>query len=375
MAQGSHDNLLETLYAAPMQPVLWEPFLMGLCETIGLRKAALITHDFASDSHAIFASVDDETRESIASYEDHYYKFDEWTLRFAKRIPMGKFVLGETVWPRDLMVKSVFFNDFLKPFDTHQMACTVIAGSSNVFDGLSIYRGARDGTIGSEQLEVLNGYIPHLRTALSLRGRLSDLERKATDLERALDQLTVALILLNFKGKPIFISRAARILLDAKDGLLLRAHGLQSQKLSEHRSLCSLISSVIDSTNQKRDPTSGSVSISRSLKRPLRLLVAPFPLDVPHAPRGAAAIVSIADPEATVHLPSDILHEFYGLTQAETRLARLLLDGNSLIEAAEMIGVTRETVRSQVKSIFHKTGMRGQGQLMRFLIQLGDRYI
>ena len=75
----------------------------------------------------MFAAVDDETRESISSYETHYYQFDEWTTRFARRIPAGEFVLGETVWPSEVMLKSVFFNEFLKPFDTYQMACTVFA--------------------------------------------------------------------------------------------------------------------------------------------------------------------------------------------------------------------------------------------------------
>jgi DNA-binding CsgD family transcriptional regulator len=82
------------------------------------------------------------------------------------------------------------------------------------------------------------------------------------------------------------------------------------------------------------------------------------------------AIVFVTDPEQRMATSAEILQLLFELTRAESRLAIALLDGKSLHEAAELIGVARETVRSQIKSIFQKTGTQRQGELIRLLSQL-----
>ena len=59
----------------------------------------------------------------------------------------------------------------------------------------------------------------------------------------------------------------------------------------------------------------------------------------------------------------------YGLTPAECRVALLLSDGRAPQEIAKMVGVTQNTVRSQIKSIFSKTGVRRQGELIQLLLR------
>ena len=48
----------------------------------------------------------------------------------------------------------------------------------------------------------------------------------------------------------------------------------------------------------------------------------------------------------------------------------LLADGHSLTAITEMIGVSRNTVKSQLSSIYGKTGTSRQAQLVRLLLQL-----
>ncbi|MBS7743537.1 helix-turn-helix transcriptional regulator [Chelatococcus sp. HY11] len=60
----------------------------------------------------------------------------------------------------------------------------------------------------------------------------------------------------------------------------------------------------------------------------------------------------------------------YRLTAAEQRLVSALLDGRSLSEAAEQFGITRETVRTHLRSIFLKTGTHRQVELVRLLMKV-----
>ena len=47
--------------------------------------------------------------------------------------------------------------------------------------------------------------------------------------------------------------------------------------------------------------------------------------------------------------------------------AGLVADGHTPREIADKVGVTDNTVRSQIKSIFSKTGVKRQGELIRLL--------
>ena len=58
----------------------------------------------------------------------------------------------------------------------------------------------------------------------------------------------------------------------------------------------------------------------------------------------------------------------HGLTDAEARLVHLLLEGRGLTAAAEQLGLSRNTVHSQLASVFQKTGTRRQGELLSLLL-------
>ena len=59
-----------------------------------------------------------------------------------------------------------------------------------------------------------------------------------------------------------------------------------------------------------------------------------------------------------------LLGLIFGLTAAEARLASALSKGQDLDGAAAAFGVSPQTVRSQLKTIFAKTGWRRQAELV-----------
>ena len=84
---------------------------------------------------------------------------------------------------------------------------------------------------------------------------------------------------------------------------------------------------------------------------------------------GAAhAVVLVSDCEKRNGTNRVNLSVAFGLTPAECRVAILLGDGLAPRNIAETIGVTENTVRSQVKSIYSKIGVRRQAELIRFLL-------
>ena len=62
------------------------------------------------------------------------------------------------------------------------------------------------------------------------------------------------------------------------------------------------------------------------------------------------------------------LRQIYGLTPAEERLARLIVQGLRLHEAEAALGIRHSTARTHMKRIYAKTGTHRQVELVRLLI-------
>jgi DNA-binding CsgD family transcriptional regulator len=60
----------------------------------------------------------------------------------------------------------------------------------------------------------------------------------------------------------------------------------------------------------------------------------------------------------------------FALSTAEAEIALALADGRGVAEIYRARCVSRHTVRSQLKSIFHKTGARTQAQLVAIVLRL-----
>lgn len=67
------------------------------------------------------------------------------------------------------------------------------------------------------------------------------------------------------------------------------------------------------------------------------------------------------------HMSPDAIRQAYGLTPAELRAVRGVLEGRTIDEMARDAGRSRETIRSQLKSVCSKTGSAGRIELLRLL--------
>lgn len=86
----------------------------------------------------------------------------------------------------------------------------------------------------------------------------------------------------------------------------------------------------------------------------------------PIAPSIAAAV--LVGPSARPARDLSWLSGAYGLTRAEARLVGRLVETCDLGQAAEVAGVTRETARTYLKSVFCKTGCRSQVELIATIL-------
>jgi DNA-binding CsgD family transcriptional regulator len=83
-------------------------------------------------------------------------------------------------------------------------------------------------------------------------------------------------------------------------------------------------------------------------------------------PEAALVMVALLTSRKSVPAPEALMLMF-GLTQAEARIAHAIAEGKTTSAIARSVNTSRETVRSQLKSVLAKTGVSRQGELISLL--------
>jgi DNA-binding CsgD family transcriptional regulator len=76
-------------------------------------------------------------------------------------------------------------------------------------------------------------------------------------------------------------------------------------------------------------------------------------------------VTSVTNPKAPA---AHILHGLFDLSPAEARVAQKIVEGSSIEDIAAANNLSRETIRSQLKSVLTKTGTSRQAELVGLLM-------
>jgi len=79
------------------------------------------------------------------------------------------------------------------------------------------------------------------------------------------------------------------------------------------------------------------------------------------------AMVCISEPGLALRAAADRIRDLYSLTPAETRLGVALLNGSSPREIAVVLGISFQTVRNQLQTLYGKTQTNRQSALVLLL--------
>ncbi|MDU0365233.1 helix-turn-helix transcriptional regulator, partial [Rhizobium sp. 25PS6] len=82
------------------------------------------------------------------------------------------------------------------------------------------------------------------------------------------------------------------------------------------------------------------------------------------------AVAIVTDLSERARADGDLLRRLFALTPQEATVARLLMEGSSPRQIAEICGLTYETARGYVKKVLSKTGTQRQSQLISLLFGL-----
>ena len=162
----------------------------------------------------------------------------------------------------------------------------------------------------------------------------------------------------------------AEEILKNADGLKLVGGRLEATYPSDNRELQRLVKHAFSQEVREGGATADAMSVTRpSGQVSLGLVVEAIPsLEWAEGKSKPAAVIYIRDSVGKSLASEVVTKQLFNLTKAETALAMELANGLSLEEAAENLNIRRNTARAHLRSIFSKTGVRRQTELVRILL-------
>jgi DNA-binding CsgD family transcriptional regulator len=362
-------ELVGLIYESASEPSVWPKFLERYSDAVRCTSTSLLLFDTDQRAGNIQAAARFDPVD-LRRYNEYYVGVDPWGAHARQLIVAGAVLPGESLCPCRVLERSEFYADFLRPMDVFHEFCGIVSLDDSTASVIASLRPRRRGPFQEEELSLLKTLMPHLQRALALHRRLGSLQSSAQSALTVLDRLPYGVVLLSTDARVVLINRYAKTIVDQSDGLTVRQQELRSCSWDSNKRLQALIRGVAATSRGCALHSGGAVSIARtSGRQPFRVLVTPIHgkvfASVLTAP---AAIVFIVDPEARFDTPIDMLTELFALSRAEARLAALLLQDRSLRESAQELGVSLNTVRTQLKKLFDRTGTKRQGALIRALL-------
>jgi DNA-binding CsgD family transcriptional regulator len=354
------------VYDAATDASLWTSLLEVLAKSCRADSAALVMHNLGQEVHTISAGWEMDP-EAGRRYQQHYGAVDVWASRGRSK-PSGYVCSSESLCTTAELVTTEIYNDFMVPYGLAHGMFALVENNAARWASISMYRSPLSGNFRTSDLDVLNLLVPHMQRAFKLHFQFSELNVRNQSMESALNLLTTGVVFLGTAGIVLSMNSKAEEILSRADGLLLHQGKLRAALYTEASCLVKIINGAVATGKGQGCCAGGTMRISRKKRRPLAVTIAPLHEFKNGFSERAAAVLFISDLDQNLELPANLLQRCYGLTAAEARLAMILLEGHSLTEAAASCGVTQNTVRSQLKSVFLKTEVNRQSELIRLLL-------
>jgi DNA-binding CsgD family transcriptional regulator/PAS domain-containing protein len=361
-------ELVSSIYEAGVDPERWPLVVRALCEHFNARTMILFSTPVAPERFSFMAEHGADP-EWEAIYNRHYTTGDVNPAAIAyRRLPVGQPSADWMIVPQEQFHRSPFYNDWALPQNYHHFAGMITELGPGKIGGFMFSRTQQQGAVDVNEIAFLSGLAPHLCRAVGMSRRIGAMEGRLRLYEALFDAATEAIVVIEADGYVIEANHRAQALLEASDGIVVRNGRLATLRPEHTEMLLSRVAALLGGDHSAVEP----FALPRPAKvHPLVVSLAALPDDLAGSwARRPAAAVFIADPQAA---PPDMvqgLMRVYNLTRAEAVLVDLIArDGPSLAEAAERLGVGRETVRTHLKRAFDKTGVRRQSDLTRLALQ------
>lgn len=371
MMEPDDNALIERIYAASQQPQDWPAVLASLCVRLEAKSAVLVVHAPGTPT-AQLCQVHGLGDDYKARYLGHHLATDLAITRLLYQGGShGAVMSTHLAFPDQAARQAMLGQDydaFLQRQNIGHIAGSLLVDEPDVSAMIGVHRGVDAPPLAPDQLALLECLGPHLRQALLMHYRYrQELLMAAEGLLRLVEQLPMALLLLDEQQRCVAVNGAAQRLLDSQAVLGLDGEGrlrigAEAQSQREGGSLMRALRPTLA-------PRHGSRSYLFQSGHQAYWQVSVVPLVVREGCPVTSAVL-VASNEAAALPDIGFLCRAFALTVREGEIALHLLSGAPVEGTAAVAGISLNTVKTHARAIYRKTNTRNQAEFIRVALGL-----
>lgn len=362
----TYDRLVRGIYDASLDIKRWQRFLRNLANALNAPSGILRVQDLQTKQVGLYIT-DGLDPDYQQQYRDYFVHIDP-LMSLPDRFATGTVVQTATCMPAAYK-QSEYYNDYAVPqCMEHVVGCFPVRNNNRVAV-LGVQRPAQAGIYNEAEVALIEHLVPHLQRGFQINSHLMECNSKASATCELLQRLQVGVVLVDAQANVVFINTRAEAFLQQETILQTSANKLQVKNSIDNRNLQKLIHDA----SQNDICSGGSLNLKQATTdQVLNVTVVPLNQHIePYFSFGevqASAALFIDSVDRSRTMSAESLTQRYGMSPAESRLAVALANGDSLEQIAAQFKLSKNTLRSQLKACFHKTGTGRQAELVRLIL-------
>jgi DNA-binding CsgD family transcriptional regulator/PAS domain-containing protein len=368
-------SLIGKIYDAALEPDDWPAVLDSICKLLNAQTAALWSYDVfdRTPPWQLDIGYDPYWKQQ---YTDKYLALNPYMDDIPRMSP-GDVRTSSSRAEYPELFKTEFYQGWLKPQRFIDASTLMIEKSMNTITTLTNVRNEDQGPFDSATIDVVSMLYPHLRRAVLIGRAFAEQQERSAEYAAVLDALSAGMFLLTESGEIAHANAAGEAMLAAGSPLEKTKGRLELADGSARRVLREALAAA----------RGGDVALGgKGTSIPLRgndgaeFIVHMLPLNAARqksidADRGAAFVVFVRrnDPGDASAIAAFAAR--FELTAQETRVLQTVVEVGGVPMAADVLGIAPATARTHVTSIFDKTGVRRQADLLRLLMETKSPFV
>lgn len=206
----------------------------------------------------------------------------------------------------------------------------------------------------------------HFDRALAMNKHMADMRQETSAMQSLLDRLPLGMLIVDHQSRVIAHNSELERHVSEGKGLVVSNGVLAAHAAVDTVRLRRTILRVANGSQGEGEAirimlpdTATAISV---------LLLPFFSGEAEDEASSERVLVLVATPETPVEVGTETLMSLYQLTRAEAKLVASLVRDRSLNAIAEDFGISKHTIRNQLKSVYEKTGTHRQAELVRQVI-------
>jgi DNA-binding CsgD family transcriptional regulator/PAS domain-containing protein len=364
--------VIGNIYDASIDPTLWKSALMQIAIYVGATRATIAIEDAqARNVPAIFTSYDDTSW--LQSYFEKFIPLNPTRIAVAAYAKAGDIILVTDLMSQQEYEKTRYYKEWLQQRDFVDNTVAIVDRSPSDFTILCLHRNSELGPADEGVRHRLALITPHVIRAVAIGRALERTKLEAETFAEVLDNVASAVLLLNDSGRVVQANQSAREHLST--GAVLRtAQGVL--RMHDPQATAALDRAIASARDRAASGGNEAVAIPLQSSSGERYLASVLPLtsgvrseigDHYHAV-AAVFVRKIGTDLAIDPMP---LARSYDLTSRELTVMITVVESAGVPEAAAVLGLSENTIRTHLQSIYRKTGARNQSELARLVASAG----